>query len=82
MPGTPDDRVGGTTDSDLVVFNDTAADPTNIGEMTRNGSDIRVKDGAGVFSLRQSAASTFANVLLTIEGGLVYGTDGDLILKG
>jgi hypothetical protein len=83
VPKTPDDLKGGITDADQIVLNDTSADPTSIGEMTRNGNDIRVKDGLGVFSLRQtSVADVLANVLLTTEGGLVYGSDGDLILKG
>lgn len=55
MPGTPDDLYGGTTDADLIILRDSAADPSNLGEIRRNGNSIKVKDGQGVFDLRSGS---------------------------
>lgn len=46
MPRTPD-RIEA-----FLVFNDTAADPAGVGEITRNGTDFKMRDGLGVFNPR------------------------------
>lgn len=57
MPLTPDRRPG-PSDEEAVVFEDTATDPTLVGEIRRNGSDLKAKDGSGVFNLRSGAGLT------------------------
>lgn len=57
MPLTPDRRPG-PSDEEAVVFEDTAADPTLVGEIRRNGNDLKAKDGSGVFNLRSGAGLT------------------------
>lgn len=57
MPLTPDRRPG-PSDEEAVIFEDTATDPTLVGEIRRNGNDLKAKDGTGVFNLRSGAGLT------------------------
>lgn len=57
MPLTPDRRPG-PSDEEAVVFEDTALDPTLVGEIRRNGNDLKAKDGSGVFNLRSGSGLT------------------------
>jgi hypothetical protein len=64
---------------DGIELPDAGIDPVNIGDIKRNGNDIKAKDGSGVFNLRANA--TLGVVILTIDGGLVYANNGELTLK-
>ena len=56
MPGTPDDRRGGTTDADVVVLQDTGADPVDVGATTLNAGVFKMRDALGVFNPRDGGA--------------------------
>ena len=60
MPGTPDDLVGGETDADLIILNDSGADPANVGEFTNNAGVLKGKDTLGVFDLRSGGGLSTA----------------------
>jgi hypothetical protein len=57
MPRTPD-RKPGAADEEGIFLSDEGVDPSVIGEIRRNGSDIKAKDGTGVFNLRSGAGLT------------------------
>lgn len=57
MPITPD-RKPGPSDEEALLLEDTATDPTVVGEIRRNGNDLKAKDGSGVFNLRSGAGLT------------------------
>jgi hypothetical protein len=57
VPLTPD-RKPGPSDEEAVIFEDTATDPLLVGEIRRNGNDLKAKDGTGVFNLRSGAGLT------------------------
>ena len=54
MPRTPD-PIG-----DGLELPDAGFDPPNVGDIYRNGTDIKAKDGAGVFNLRSGSGLTEA----------------------
>lgn len=84
MGGTPDDLYGGTTDAELIVLRDTSTDPSNVGEITRNGSAIKMKDGSGVFNVRygsnisQLTGDVTANGPGSVSAVLTSGPNGGI----
>lgn len=50
----------GSTSSAKVILTNSAADPTSVGEVTLNGTDLKGRDGSGVFNLRSGAGLTEA----------------------
>lgn len=61
MPRTPDDLQGGITDADLVLINDTAVDPSGVGEITYNTGAFKARDSVGVFNLRTGSGISAAD---------------------
>ena len=57
MPGTPD-RFPGVREDEGVLLEDAGVDPTQVGEIRLNGSDLKAKDGTGVFNLRSGSGIT------------------------
>lgn len=57
MPQTPDRKPGKSDEEGLVLSNE-SIDPAVIGEFRLNGTDIKAKDGLGVFNLRSGAGLT------------------------
>jgi hypothetical protein len=78
VPATPD-RFPGEADEEGIRLEDVGADPAVIGEIRRNGSDIKAKDGAGVFNLRsgsgltESQHKTLLQLIHFIDGGPAEG---------
>ena len=52
MGRTPDRRPGEQFEDDRLIFEDRGADPTEVGAIWRNGSDLKGRDATGVFNLR------------------------------
>jgi hypothetical protein len=73
MPRTPD-PIG-----DGLELPDAGYDPVNIGDIYRNGTDIKAKDGSGVFNLRsgsgltESAHRTLRQLIHFIDNGPANG---------
>lgn len=59
MPLTPD-RKPGISDDEGIILEDVGVDPTVVGEILRNGTDFKAKDGSGVFNLRSGSGLTAA----------------------
>ena len=57
MPGTPD-RFPGVREDEGVLLEDVGVDPTQVGEIRLNGSDLKAMDGTGVFNLRSGSGIT------------------------
>lgn len=57
MGRTPD-RFPGARIEERISLEDQAANPPEIGDIQRNGSDILAKDGTGVFNLRSGTGLT------------------------
>lgn len=73
MPRTPD-RFPGESDDEGIVLSDAAADPTVLGEIVRNGNDIKAKDGTGVFNLRSGGATPLVHKAGQVAAGSFTGT--------
>jgi hypothetical protein len=54
VPRTPD-RFPGESDEEGILLEDAGVDPAVVGEIRRNGSDFKAKDGSGVFNLRSGS---------------------------
>jgi hypothetical protein len=73
MPRTPD-PIG-----DGLELPDAGFDPPNVGDIYRNGTDIKAKDGAGVFNLRsgtglsEAAHRTLRQLIHFIDEGPAEG---------
>lgn len=71
MGRTPD-RFPGAREDEALVLDDTGVDPSALGEIRRNGSDIKAFDGTGVFNLRQTGTvpspGGIGHVLLSLDG--------------
>lgn len=50
----------GSTSSAKVILTNSGVDPATVGEVTLNGTDIKAKDGVGVFNLRSGSGLTEA----------------------
>lgn len=57
MGRTPD-RFPGEREDEGIILEDVGLDPSVVGEIRLNGSDIKAKDGTGVFNLRSGAGLT------------------------
>lgn len=57
MPLTPD-RHPGISDEEAIRLEDKGVDPSVVGEILRNGNDLKAKDGSGVFNLRSGSGLT------------------------
>jgi len=59
MPQTPDRRHGPLYE-EAVILSDAGSDPADIGELRRVGTDLKAKDGTGVFNLRTGGSGLSA----------------------
>jgi hypothetical protein len=51
VPRTPD-RSPGASDEEGIILSNEGVDPAVVGEIRLNGTDLKAKDGTGVFNLR------------------------------
>jgi len=83
MPRTPQRFPGQNIEEDSYFLEDRGNHTGQIGTLYRVGDDIYAHDGSGSFSLRQGAADVglLEKLIITSSGGIVYSSNGELILK-
>jgi hypothetical protein len=58
VPLTPDRHPGPIDEDESLLLEDGGVDPTIVGQILRNGTDLKAKDGIGVFNLRSGSGLT------------------------
>jgi|TARA_Y100000310_G_scaffold269483_1_gene282682 hypothetical protein len=69
-------HLGGVSGISHIVFSDSTADPTGIGEMQMNGTLLKYHDGTGVILLGRDAAAGTAS-FRTLGAGATQAAAGD-----
>ena len=67
---------------DDIFFEEVTGDPSEEGQMRRTASDVVVKIGGVVRSITGGAAdSLLGRTVFKVDGGMIYTTDGDVVIK-
>jgi len=82
MVRTPD-RFPGEREEDIgVILDSQSEEPQSEGEIRNVNGNIHMKDSLGVFNPRTGgSATTFENLILTTDGGVIYSSTGGYVLK-
>ena len=79
MGRTPDYHDGPLYEEE-IRFEEQSTDPSAAGYMRYVSGDFRMQDSVGVFNPRDGAA-LHGRAIFKVDGGLVYDTNGDALIK-
>lgn len=79
MPTTPD-RFPGTREEDEIVLESSGDPPSGPGAMKYDGTSFQLQDASGTYNPR-SGSSLLGKVVFKADGGIIYTTSGDPIVK-
>lgn len=80
MGRTPDRFPGEREEEELRLLPE-SSDPTVVGAMRLVSGEFRFRDNDGVFSPRTAGAVNLGILVLTLAGGVVYDSLGEIVLK-